>query len=214
MNQVGSVIVNDKAVRLLLKALFEPFMVFRINAPMPLPKPFQRHVSPQHTHLAALGIVDMRHVGRRQLLRGRSVEIRRSPVTLLVFECSLIPHMLQVVRVVLVHLPAHSPPRCVTPSIDFVVMPLLRIEVWLEYQPATRHILVLSHHPLQMFLQFVRIVNIPLNDIDIVDGSHIHIRQDATDLLVGMQDDTLIARLHLTRHGILGNHVDERHDYC
>ena len=68
MNQIGSVVINDKAVRLLLETLFKLFMVFIVNALVSLPEPFQRHVSPQHAHLATLCIVDMRHVGRCQLL--------------------------------------------------------------------------------------------------------------------------------------------------
>lgn len=78
MDQVGTVIVDDKAVRLLLETLLEAFVVFPVNALMPLPEPFQRHVSPQHAHSVALGVVDMSHVGCRQLVRGRPVEISQA----------------------------------------------------------------------------------------------------------------------------------------
>ena len=52
----------------MLEAFLETLVVLGIQALMPLPEPFQRHVSSQHTYLTALLIVDMSHVGGRELL--------------------------------------------------------------------------------------------------------------------------------------------------
>ena len=66
-----------------------------------------------------------------------------------------------------------------------------------------------------MRLQLIRIVDITLNDGHVIDGGHIHIRQHATDLLVFIENDTLIARLSLLDHRIPGNRIDDgRDDDC
>ena len=91
-------------------------------------------------------------------------------------------------------------------------MSLLGIEVRLEDQATTRHIHVLAHHPFQLCLQHVRIVNIALDIADIVDGTHVHIGEHTTDFLVRMEDDALIAGLGLTGHTVFGNGIDNDHD--
>ena len=68
MDQVGAIDVDDEGVRLVLEVFLETFVVLGIQALMPLPEPFQRHVCSQHTDLTALIIVDMGHVGGSELL--------------------------------------------------------------------------------------------------------------------------------------------------
>ena len=77
---------------------------------MTLAQPLQRHVGTQHTHLPATLVADMSQVGRRELLRGSTVQIRGCPVVFLLFEGSLIPGMHQEVGMPLVHLLASDHP--------------------------------------------------------------------------------------------------------
>ena len=91
-------------------------------------------------------------------------------------------------------------------------MAFLGVEVGLEDQSAARHVLVLADHPFQMLLQQIGIVEVALDHVHIVDGSHIDIGEHAADLLIGMEDDALIACLGLMRHRVLCDQIDRNHD--
>ena len=65
----------------------------------------------------------------------------------------------------------------------------------------------------QMFLKHVGIIQISLDITDIIDGSHIHIRQNATNLLISMQHNALITRFSLTCHRFFGYQIYDDHDH-
>ena len=185
--------VDDEAVRLLFEVLLEALVVLAVYALVALPEPLQRHVGAQHAHRAAGMVVDVDHVCRGELLRGRPVEVGRCPVALAVGEGVLVPCVNQEVGVVLVHLSASYHPRRVAPGIDLEVVASLGIDVRLENQPAARHVGVQAYHPLQVFLQLVGVVDVAFYGVDVVDGSDIDIRQDAANLLVFVANDFLVA---------------------
>ena len=110
MDEVGAVVIDDETVRLLRKALLVTLVDLGVFPVMTLTQPPQRHVGTQHTHLPATLIVDMGQVGRRELLRGSTVQIRGCPVVFLLFEGSFIPGMHQEVGMTLVHLLASDHP--------------------------------------------------------------------------------------------------------
>ena len=113
---------------------------------------------------------------------------------------------------VLVHLFASDHACRVAPGIDLIVMSLLGVEIRFEDQTAARHIHVLADHPLQLSLQLVWTVQIALYIADVVDGTHIHVGEHTTDLLVCVQDDALIARLGLTGHAFPRDCIDDCHN--
>ena len=212
MNQAITVFINDKTVRLGTNAFFVKSVVCFINFLMALAKPVQRHIGTQHTYLPPLMVVNMNQISNGQLLRSRTVEIWRRPTTFFFLESGLIPRVYQKVGMGFVHLLAMDGARPFLPSINFVVMTFLGKDIRFENQATTRHVLVKRHHTLQMFLQLIRIVDIVLNDIDIINRSHIHIGEDATNLFVGMQNNTLITLFCFMSHRVARYPVDSTHD--
>ena len=189
-------------------------MVLAVDALMALSEPLQRHVGSQHAHLAPLTVVDMRQIARRQLPRGGTVEVGWCPVALRIIKGTPVPCVYQVVGVILVHLPAFDHVGRVAPGIDLKVMAFLGEDVGLEDESAARHILVLSHHALQMLLQLVGVVDVALYVVDIVDGSHVDVREHTPDPLIRVEEDALIARFGLTSHTLSRDQVDAAHDGC
>ena len=91
-------------------------------------------------------------------------------------------------------------------------MAFLREDVRLENQATTRHVFVERNDTLQMGLQLIRIVDIVLNHVDIVNRSHIDIGENTTNLFIGMKDNTLIALFCFAGHRIARNPADSTHD--
>ena len=212
VNQVVALLVYNEAVRLLLSALLEAFVILGVYPLVPQSEPFQRHVSSQHAHLAPMMVADVCKVGGGELLRGGSVIIGWGPVAFRLLEGFLVPLVGQEVGVLLVHLPASDHVLWVAPGVYLEIVPAVWIDVWLEDQPAARHIHILSHHTLQMGLQFVGVVDVALYAVDIVYSSHIYVRQHSSYLLVLVEYDAVIARLCLTCHRVFGDVIDCRHD--
>ena len=212
MDEVSAVAVDNEAVRLLFEAFLITGMNHGIFLLMAQTEPLQRHIGTQHTDLAALMVADMGEVSGRKLLRGCPVEIRGCPLILGLVESVLIPGMHQEIGMILIHLLTLDHAVRIAPGVDLETVAFMGVEVWLEDQSAARHILIQGNHALQMRLQLIRIVDITLNEGHVINGGHIHIRQHATDLLVFIENDTLIARLSLLDHRIPGNRIDDGHD--
>ena len=120
--------------------------------------------------------------------------------------------MYQIVGMFFIHLSAPDDAGRVAPGIDLKAMTFLGIDVGLKDQSATRHIHVLIDHTFQVCLQLVGIIKVALYIDDIINSTHVNIGEYATDLLVGMHNDALIARLGLAGHTVLCNRIDNSHD--
>ena len=154
----------------------------------------------------------MGQVGGGEHLRGCTVEVRGRPVIFRIFKSILVPLMHQEVRMLLVHLAPLDHTCRVAPGIDLEVVAFLRKEVGLEDQTAARHIHILGNHPLQMLLQHIRIMDVALDHVHIINCAHIHVGEHAAYLLIGMKEDAFIARLGLTVHRLLCDQIDHDHD--
>ena len=149
MNQIRTVVINNKTIRLLLKIVLVYLMVIIVYAMMAFSEPLQRHIGTQHTYLTSLSVVDMGHVRSCQLVRGSLVEIRGCPIAFIIGEGILIPGMFHKVGMILVHLTTHNHSRIgVSPGIYLKAVTFLWIEVGLEDQSAARHIHVQTDHAL------------------------------------------------------------------
>ena len=188
MNEIGTIVIEYKAVRFFLKFLFKTLMVLGVNTLVAQSEPL---------HLITILIVNVCHISGGKLLRCSLIEVRRCPIAFIAFISCLVPGVRQEIGMNLVHLLTLDNAVRIAPGIYLEVVSTLWVEVGFKYQATARHVFVKLYHLLQMCLQLVGIVEIVLNHTSAIDGCHIHVGQHTTYFLVGVQHNTLVTRFNL-----------------